>query len=442
MLDKIKNQGKIRKIFNRKTATVAGGLLVASVAGIQLTTAELPAKEQVYGQSIEKVLQIYKEAGFENIKESLKIADLEYGKIDESSKVEVVLVDGEEWKEGTASKNVPISISYHAPKDDAVELSNLSYPGNVTELEKELIETGFDNIELSSVMLLAEGNNDKHDQVENLEIGSYSYQKGYFYSTSLPVKVTYFDASKDNLKFPQDALETKNKADLEKSLTEVGFTQVKWDKIEEKDKSKHGTIRDITVDGEKLRLDTKQDIILKKATPIVISYYDFSNFAEVPKDISNATVEKNKELFTAAGFTQISEVATETDDISKNGQVSVIEIDGKAWDSQKDTVYKKNSKVVIKYWNAEKAIAEKARKEEEERQAAEAKRIAEERAAAQAQAAAQSQGQIHGFAQAPASNVYYPNCKAARAAGAAPVYQGQPGYGSHLDRDGDGIGCE
>lgn len=37
---------------------------------------------------------------------------------------------------------------------------------------------------------------------------------------------------------------------------------------------------------------------------------------------------------------------------------------------------------------------------------------------------------------------YYANCSAARAAGAAPVYAGQPGYGSHLDRDGDGIGCE
>ena len=36
----------------------------------------------------------------------------------------------------------------------------------------------------------------------------------------------------------------------------------------------------------------------------------------------------------------------------------------------------------------------------------------------------------------------YPNCAAARAAGAAPVRAGQPGYGSHLDRDGDGIGCE
>ncbi|MBC6983793.1 excalibur calcium-binding domain-containing protein [Caulobacter sp. 17J80-11] len=36
----------------------------------------------------------------------------------------------------------------------------------------------------------------------------------------------------------------------------------------------------------------------------------------------------------------------------------------------------------------------------------------------------------------------YPNCAAARAAGAAPIYRGDPGYGPHLDRDNDGIGCE
>lgn len=34
------------------------------------------------------------------------------------------------------------------------------------------------------------------------------------------------------------------------------------------------------------------------------------------------------------------------------------------------------------------------------------------------------------------------NCSAARAAGAAPVYADEPGYGAHLDRDGDGVGCE
>lgn len=39
-------------------------------------------------------------------------------------------------------------------------------------------------------------------------------------------------------------------------------------------------------------------------------------------------------------------------------------------------------------------------------------------------------------------SVYYQNCSAARAAGAAPVYRGEPGYARRLDRDGDGVGCE
>lgn len=36
----------------------------------------------------------------------------------------------------------------------------------------------------------------------------------------------------------------------------------------------------------------------------------------------------------------------------------------------------------------------------------------------------------------------FANCSQARAAGAAPVYAGDPGYGPHLDRDRDGVGCE
>lgn len=36
----------------------------------------------------------------------------------------------------------------------------------------------------------------------------------------------------------------------------------------------------------------------------------------------------------------------------------------------------------------------------------------------------------------------FANCAEARAAGAAPVREGEPGYGPHLDRDGDGIGCD
>ncbi len=40
------------------------------------------------------------------------------------------------------------------------------------------------------------------------------------------------------------------------------------------------------------------------------------------------------------------------------------------------------------------------------------------------------------------ASAYYANCTAAEAAGAAPVYRGDPGYATHLDRDGDGVGCE
>lgn len=40
------------------------------------------------------------------------------------------------------------------------------------------------------------------------------------------------------------------------------------------------------------------------------------------------------------------------------------------------------------------------------------------------------------------SGVYFANCAAARAAGAAPVRAGDPGYSARLDRDRDGVGCE
>ena len=39
-------------------------------------------------------------------------------------------------------------------------------------------------------------------------------------------------------------------------------------------------------------------------------------------------------------------------------------------------------------------------------------------------------------------DVYFANCTAARAAGAAPIYLGQPGYRSALDGDKDGVACE
>ncbi|RZA33147.1 MAG: excalibur calcium-binding domain-containing protein [Lysobacteraceae bacterium] len=58
-------------------------------------------------------------------------------------------------------------------------------------------------------------------------------------------------------------------------------------------------------------------------------------------------------------------------------------------------------------------------------------------------ASAQGLAPLNGGAQGSTrSSGVFANCAAARAAGAAPVRLGEPGYGAHLDRDGDGIGCE
>ncbi len=43
---------------------------------------------------------------------------------------------------------------------------------------------------------------------------------------------------------------------------------------------------------------------------------------------------------------------------------------------------------------------------------------------------------------APSVSGPFANCDAARAAGAAPLYIGQPGYAPKLDRDKDGVACE
>ena len=77
-------------------------------------------------------------------------------------------------------------------------------------------------------------------------------------------------------------------------------------------------------------------------------------------------------------------------------------------------------------------------------QAAEAERARQAAAAEQARqaAAAQQAQQQQAFVTQPSTRGGYRNCSEARAAGAAPLRRGQPGYSARLDRDGDGIACE
>ncbi|WLQ05028.1 excalibur calcium-binding domain-containing protein [Arthrobacter oryzae] len=94
---------------------------------------------------------------------------------------------------------------------------------------------------------------------------------------------------------------------------------------------------------------------------------------------------------------------------------------------------------------ADKVAADKAASDKAAADAAAAKAAAEQAAAQQAvpQAPAQVPAAPAPAPVVPApSSVQYANCTAVRAAGAAPIYAGTPGYGKHLDRDGDGIGCD
>lgn len=93
---------------------------------------------------------------------------------------------------------------------------------------------------------------------------------------------------------------------------------------------------------------------------------------------------------------------------------------------------------------AEKKEAELAEQKKAEEQAAAAAKEAEQKRAEEKKKAARlAEETVKDVQQAPAPiNTYYQNCSAVRAAGAAPIHRGDPGYSSKLDRDGDGVGCE
>lgn len=97
---------------------------------------------------------------------------------------------------------------------------------------------------------------------------------------------------------------------------------------------------------------------------------------------------------------------------------------------------KEEAKQKAKKRKARRLKAERVRKKREARERRE--RQAEERRQAEREAAEEEAAEQ----EAEPADAYYENCTAASNAGAAPVHRGDPGYDSHLDRDGDGVGCE
>ncbi|MBU8691085.1 excalibur calcium-binding domain-containing protein [Priestia megaterium] len=87
----------------------------------------------------------------------------------------------------------------------------------------------------------------------------------------------------------------------------------------------------------------------------------------------------------------------------------------------------------------EKRVAEQKQKEQEalqakqQAEAEQARKEAEEKAQAETQAQQQQQQ---------TQTATFANCTEVRAAGRAPIRQGEPGFQAKFDRDGDGIGCD
>jgi hypothetical protein len=73
---------------------------------------------------------------------------------------------------------------------------------------------------------------------------------------------------------------------------------------------------------------------------------------------------------------------------------------------------------------------------------AEAERQAEADAAAREAMERQAESEREDNTPTSKSSGPFASCSAARDAGAAPLYQGDPGYSESLDRDGDGVACE
>ncbi|GAA1262143.1 excalibur calcium-binding domain-containing protein [Arthrobacter pascens] len=88
---------------------------------------------------------------------------------------------------------------------------------------------------------------------------------------------------------------------------------------------------------------------------------------------------------------------------------------------------------------ADKAAADTAAAD---KVAADAAAAAEKLAAEQAAQQAVPQAPVQQAAPPAPASAYYANCAAAKAAGAAPLYAGQAGYSTSLDRDRDGVACE
>jgi hypothetical protein len=129
----------------------------------------------------------------------------------------------------------------------------------------------------------------------------------------------------------------------------------------------------------------------------------------VPADLVGANAQAVGERLTSLGFRSIKYIAADGSEVAASALWKVVSVDGAGSDVDRD------STITVRVAKIEQPKATPKPQTPTAKPAP---------------------------APAPPKAAYYANCAAAKAAGAAPLHRGQPGYRAALDRDNDGVACE
>lgn len=258
-------------------------------------------------------------------------------------------------------------------------------------ISKQFKEAGYENITLTSVNDLDSGT------VADRIVSSVSinednhFKKNTRFSKDADVVITYHDFSDKAV--PSSEMEFYESVELTKeTLENMGFNNVEVTELAlDSGKASHIDQYVLQIDGAEF----KEDYYYSKDSQIAISKIVLAkNAVKVKKfkvsssDDRKSILEKLKKI----GFTNITEKAIETDDTTTNNTLKKVTFNGKKTTKINDKILKKDTNIVVEYYDASKKIAEE--KAEAEKKAAEEKAKKEAEDAARQAEAAQSKEAI------------------------------------------------
>lgn len=364
------------------------------------------------GQQFVKVNSSLREAGFKNI-QLVSVMDMEIqGGRNSDKGVISVTINGENYfsKKDKFPEDANVVINYHEFSEDyiPINLNELLNNSETTgpELAKFLKDSGFKNV--LWILNESERVNPEENSIISVSIGDVIYNReevtkynqddSYrYYSLDTPIQVDYYD-KRQLLPLSFSEIDFENYSNFIKRLQRLGFQNVDSEAYQTSNEVLNGKGMDVWIDG-KAYLEFEQDDVSDDAA-IIVRYYDTSEYRNRKK----------------------------------------LEAEQKAEEERQRQIAK-----------------EKEKKAEEERQAQlarEAESAIDEQNITQSQPKKTSEMQSNSFSSSVTSEYVTPpsstsqllrpfrNCTEARKAGRVNIPFGDPQYGSWLDRDGDGFGCD